>query len=230
MNPNILNYVWLDNPVNAIVGNDFVNTLPSNNFVSGAFKNSQGLEFASGLTLAQSIYLDGLTMTPECTREVWFRLDNWSLTNTTTSDGLFHLLVWSGPELPPPFFLIQISNTAGIRISFRGAGSVSNQFLNVTNQSLSANTWYHLAYSYSIANQQMKMWINNVLVGTSSFSVAQNMTAPPSSSSISLGKKSVEGIARPIIGWLDKFVNLNSLKTDFTDRFDRRSDLNDVIR
>jgi len=204
----------------ATTGN--LNTLST--FATGYYSNSTGA-LNQPLTVGSATdgwFITDINFTPEGSVEGWFKSDGWSLTNTTVSDASQHRIYIDGdgsdlklwPYIHP-----------GEGLHFNLVDDSGSKRITCTTCTLSADTWYHIAFSWSASQNLMKIFIDGVEVASST--VALTITSLPALE-LYIGSFKGETI-RGWDGWIDGFCYWNYMKTDFGDRNNKRRGMNDLI-
>ena len=214
--------------ITSIIGTDFTQSQPSPDYTdAGYFSNSNGAFNVplSGPTTGEIVEAD-LPLFKEMTIETWIKSDGWSWSNTTMTGSSGIHMVFGGNESLRTILHCSFDANTGIRFYFfPTTGGIPP--VDVTNQSMSADTWTHMAMTMSDSAQQIKLYKNGIEIGsqTGTFTVTETSNTLHTS----LGNRINSSDLRPFEGWFDGFTQYNYIKvaSDFVDRNAKRSGLPD---
>jgi len=225
------NFNSVSNIEKSIVGNNFADTLPAHNFVSSPFPNVDALYFKAPLTSGQEVK-QTIALPNECCIEMWFRTDGWGMVNSVLDDAGIHVAFFRD-SLSPQMCTIRFQNGIGMRCHLL-ATTGGQSLLDVTNQTLLANTYYHTAHTYSSANSIHKIFLtpeSNKGPAVEVGSKAHVFTMSGATDYVfSIGKRANVGSSIfELDGYIPGVKVSKRFKLDFTDRFDWRRELQDVV-
>ena len=197
-------------------------------YVTGNFYGNNALTCDAAMTNTKYGGFTSVTFTTLGTVEIWFKTNGWTWNGTTASDGREHSLfaypdngAGSGKMLcvfsSGNFVLFDIQTTATQRIS-------------TTSITLNATDWYHIAFVWNKDGigggaETQQIYLNGIKVANGS----NTLSLTSSTYNMPLGHL---GITNATIGWngyISSATCHNYAKTDFADRFNMRSGMNDLI-
>jgi len=224
------NFNTISNAEKSIVGNNFEDTLSSHAFVSSPYPNVDALYFKA--PLGGDNFKQTIALPNECCIEMWIRTDGWGMVNTVVSDAGIHAAFFRD-DLSPQMCTIRFQNGIGIRCHLL-ATTGGQSLLDVTNQTLLASTWYHIAHTYSSANSIHKIFLtpeSNKGPAVEVGSKAHVFTMSGATDFIfSIGRRANVGASIfELDGYTPGVKVSKRFKLDFTDRFDWRRELQDVV-
>lgn len=207
---------------NAIQGNNF-SVSNVNTFSGGYYKNSNSVRISS----SSNTQIDKTDILPsDFTICSVVKPVGWSLTNTTVSGGGRHTIVFRDNFITP-VIAFEVSQGAGIRVILLDTVNPT-RVVDVTNQSMSDGTFYHMAVSVSTTNNRITIYKDGALIGSSSVTVtlsgAQNTI-------YSIGRRSVSNDQ----WWNGDIATFNIYNTELAndeiraEMRDKRYALNDII-
>jgi len=234
LHPKILiqaNFNSISNIEKSIVGNNFADNLPSHSFVSSPLSNVDALYFKAPLLSGEEVK-QTIALPNECCIEVWFKTDTWGMINTVVDDAAIHAVFYRDTS-SPQMCTIRFQNAIGIRCHLLAATG-GQSLLDVTTSTLLANTYYHIAHTYSSANSVHKLFLtpeSNKGPAVEVGSKAHTFTMSGASDYVfSIGKRANTGSAIwELDGYIPGVKVSKYYKLDFTDRFDWRRELQDVV-
>ena len=173
---------------------------------------------------SNGIYSDTTTVEipPEGCVECWVRLDGWSWSGTTVSNGVDKTVFGWRAANATPFLQLAFANGNGLQFYLTTG---TPRIVNVTSQSFSDGEDVHLAISWKEdgANGLMKVYVNGAEVGSGTFDLGltgSNQNGPNFGGLPTRDDRSIEGYLFNGKVW-------NYFKTDFSDRERPRAGLND---
>lgn len=198
-------------------------------FGTGYYKNSQGSLTVPAASGGGTNYwkFTGNTFEPEGCIEMWVKPNGWNISGSTVSDGRTHRIFNFNQGSDAAGLLLSVLSGFGFYVYMKDT-SGSGPTLIVGSSSLPSNTWTHLAVSWSVANNRLKLYKNGAEIGTSTPSPAIAISGLTTMETW-VGSRSGDSPAANsgFNGDFDGAIYSNRYRTSFMYRNNKRRYLND---
>ena len=217
--------------INPVKGSGFINS-SSQNYDTGVYSGVQAMYKGTGLAAANA---DGInyTFNPVGTLELWIKLDGWSCTGTSVSDGANHyILEYFGSQNVPELTLIYFASGQGVHFDLTDTGGYRR--VTIASETWPADTWIFIAWvwDYNETTEKIRIYKGDYGSSVSKVGTGGSMTNFGSgvSRDMALGQRGDPGAGLSgFKGWLAGLTIYDFAKTDFSDRYNLRSGMNDLI-